>query len=101
MKKTFTNQANPAMAFISTQEPPADQTRENPPAPKKQPTAPARAPEGYKIAPEYVEVKSRRVQLVFRPSLYEAVKAKAAAKGYPSINEYVCTVLAEAVQQED
>lgn len=100
MKKTFTNQTNPAMAFISAQEPPADQTKETPTAPRKQPTAPARAPEGYKIAPEYVEVKSRRVQLVFRPSLYEAVKEKAEARGQ-SVNDFISTILAEAIQQED
>ena len=31
MKKTFANQENPALAFISHQEPPADQTQSSTP----------------------------------------------------------------------
>ena len=42
--------------------------------------------EGYK--PAYVEVKSKRVQLVFQPSIYERAKAKATEQGL-SLNEYI------------
>lgn len=43
-------------------------------------------PEGYR--PAYVEVKSKRVQLVFQPSIYEKAKANASKQGL-SLNEYI------------
>ena len=43
-------------------------------------------PDGYK--PAYVEVKSKRVQLVFQPSIYEKAKSKASKQGL-SLNEYI------------
>ena len=79
-KKTFKD--NPALQFIST----ADEGTE-----EREQTAeavPAKAPEGYKLNPLYVETKSRRLQLVLQPSLYDRVKAGAAAAGL-SVNEYV------------
>ena len=51
-----------------------------------QPRTTREAPEGYKTA--YVEVKSKRVQLVFQPSIYERAKAKATEQGL-SLNEYI------------
>jgi len=44
------------------------------------------APEGYKAT--YVEVKSKRVQLVFQPSIYERAKTRAVEQGL-SLNEYI------------
>ena len=49
-------------------------------------------PKGYRIDHRYVEVKSRRVQLVFQPSLYDRVKALADEKGM-SFNECVHQLL--------
>lgn len=43
-------------------------------------------PEGYKLVS--TEVKSKRVQLVFKPSTYAKAKAKAEAQGI-SLNEYM------------
>ncbi len=56
-------------------------------------------PEGYKLNPLYVETKSRRLQLVLQPSLYERVKAGAKAAGL-SVNEYVHQILDEATREE-
>lgn len=57
-----------------------------------------RAPEGYKSNPAYIELKSKRVQLVLQPSLYERVK-KAADKEGISFNEY-CHRLLEGATGE-
>ena len=51
-----------------------------------QPKTTREVSEGYK--PAYVEVKSKRVQLVFQPSIYERAKAKATEQGL-SLNEYI------------
>ena len=51
-----------------------------------QTTTPKEVSESYK--PAYVEVKSKRVQLVFQPSIYERAKAKATKQNI-SLNEYI------------
>lgn len=85
-KKSFKD--NPALQFISTAQPAEEKTI---PKPTEKP------PEGYKLNPFYVETKSRRLQLVLQPSLYERVKAGAAAAGL-SVNEYVHQILDEATR---
>lgn len=88
-KKSFKD--NPALQFISaTEEEPQEQA-------PQQPTE--KAPEGYKRNPLYVETKSRRLQLVLQPSLYERVKSRAKASGL-SVNEYVHQLLDEAAREE-
>lgn len=52
----------------------------------RQPRITRDAPEGYK--PAYIEVKSKRVQLVLQPSIYERAKAKATEQDI-SFNEYI------------
>ena len=91
-KKSFKD--NPALQFISTAE---EEEQEVTPE-KKAPTT-AKAPEGYKLNPLYVETKSRRLQLVLQPSLYEKVKATAKAKKL-SVNEYIHQLLEEATREE-
>lgn len=49
-------------------------------------------PEGYKRNPEYIQVKSRRVQLVLQPAVFDAM-AKAADAAGLSRNEYIHQVL--------
>ena len=49
--------------------------------------------------PMYVETKSRRLQLVLQPSLYERVK-KAAQNSDLSVNEYVHQILDQATPKE-
>lgn len=97
-KKSF--KGNPALSFITTPEPeePTEQVQESVevsvPA-KVQNTPPA----GYKMNPMYVETKSRRLQLVLQPSLYNRVK-KAAQKEGKSVNEYVHYILDQATPKE-
>ncbi len=58
----------------------------------------APVPEGYKIKPQYSEVKSRRVQLVFPPSLFKKVQSQA-KKANMSVNEFVCLILDAVVNR--
>ena len=85
-KKTFLD--NPALNFISV--------------PEAEPTAaPSRsaAPEGYKLNPLYIEKRTKRIQLVIQPSLYEKAKAAADKRGI-SFNEFINQAI-EATIKED
>lgn len=55
------------------------------------------APEGFKANPLFVETKSRRMQLLVQPSLYDAIKARATAEGQ-SVNELVHSILEAAIK---
>lgn len=101
-KKSF-KRSEPTLAFISgtseekaTPRPPKAKStpKTAPKSPKAKPTTKDRegAPEGYKLAPQYIETKSKRVQLLIQPSLYEAVKAKAFSLGI-STNEAISEAL--------
>lgn len=59
----------------------------------------APTPEGFRIKPQYSEIKTRRVQLVFPPSLFRKVQARAKAT-HVSLNEFVCLVL-DAIVHDD
>lgn len=58
---------------------------------------PGKPPEGFKVNPLYVETKSRRLQLLVQPSLYEKMKTRATAEGF-SVNELVHSILEEALR---
>lgn len=47
----------------------------------------ASVPDGYKLNPKYIEKRTKRIQLVVQPSLYDKLKAAADAAGL-SLNEY-------------
>lgn len=81
-KKNF-KQNNPAEAFITMPETGGETVREEA---QSKPTGTRKPPEGYKLNPEYIEVKSKRVQLLLQPSIVEALKALAKEKGL-SMNE--------------
>lgn len=72
--------------------------KEQPRPIKKQNTQNA-VPEGYKINPMYIEVKSKRVQLVLQPSLFEKVKALAEKK-QDSVNNTIHAILEAATKDE-
>ena len=57
-----------------------------------------KAPAGYKPNPEFIETKSRRVQALVHPSVYEAVKAKAQAEGI-STNEAINNALRKYIEE--
>ena len=94
-KKSFID--NPALQFISTAEP--EETRQEERETTAQPKQTEKPPAGYKLNPLYVETKSRRLQLVLQPSLYDRVKARAKASGL-SVNEYCHQILDEATREE-
>ena len=93
-KKSFkADLTNPAMQFIST---PAEETATG----AGEGVASAKdAPEGYKVNPLYIEKRSKRLQLLVQPSLYDKVKAQAETEGC-SVNDYIHRVLEEALRGE-
>lgn len=103
-KKTFVTdeqlQGNPALSFISQESVYAvEGGQEAAPVSGPIPTT-AKPPQGYKRNPEFIEVKSKRVQLVMQPSLYQRVKAASVAAGL-SFNEYCHRTLEQAIRQEE
>lgn len=95
-KKSFvTDNDNPALAFISQESKDAVDRGED----SRRADTSLKAPEGYKINPLYIETKTKRVQLVWQPSLFEKVKAASRAEGI-SLNEYVHRVLRAAVGED-
>lgn len=111
-KKSFTAQQNPALSFISVNEDePQEKERKNstsnhqPEMKQNQQVKETgfsnvrntEVPDGFKINPLYLEKRSRRIQLVVQPSLYEAIKAKATAEGV-SVNELIHTILEQTVK---
>ncbi len=94
-KKSFIDgNDNPALAFISSESKEAVDGPE-----ERRADTSLKAPEGFKVNPLYIETKTKRVQLVWQPSLYEKVKAASKAEGL-SLNEYVHRVLKEAVGED-
>lgn len=93
-KKTFKNDIDPAMNFIS-KESIEKAEAETPTAIKR----PAKPPEGFKFNPLYIETRSRRLQLLVQPSLYETLKKKAQAER-TSVNELVNIILQDALEKE-
>lgn len=93
-RKDFTT-ANPAMSFIS---PESIEAVDGKPATSSKGKKRKKAPEGYKPNPEYIETKSKRVQILVQPSVHEAVKAKARAEGI-STNEAINEALREYVEK--
>lgn len=89
---------NPALQFIT---PPTVETAEEPQAeePRKVTRRPA-AKRGKKtsapVRTAYTEPKSRRLQLLIQPSLYEDVKELSEAEGL-SVNETISELLKEAI----
>ncbi|WP_180007102.1 MULTISPECIES: hypothetical protein [unclassified Acinetobacter] len=94
-KKSFAD-ANPAMAFISTAENTEDfaltqPTKEELEAKENSSSVPM------KRNPEYIETKSKRVQMLMQPSLYDAIKKEAKAKDI-SVNEMMHEILKNHVE---
>ena len=82
-KKSFRDNINPALQFISSA---VAETAETP----------TEAPEGYKVNPLYVETKSKRVQLLVKPSTVEKLRARAKAEGR-SLNDLINSILEESI----
>ncbi len=93
-----TGVAQPAAALAtpeSAQEPETVRTVFTPPSvPARGADAPVHP---MRLDPRYIETKSRRMHLLLRPSLYDALKVRAVAAGV-SVNEWVHEVLEGAVR---
>lgn len=83
--KNFKSSLNPAMQFISSPEENTNDILEE----KKE-----IAPDGYKVNPVYIETKSRRLQLLLKPSLHSKLK-EAASRNSQSLNDFIHTALEE------
>ncbi len=102
-RKSFTD-ANPAMAFISTAKEQEDfaltqPTKEELEA-KLDPKPLNKVSNGVpmKKNPEYLETKSKRVQMLMQPSLYNSIKERAEKEGV-SVNEMMHEILKTHVEQ--
>lgn len=85
-KKSFKADFNPAMQFISTPTETETTTKEE-------------APEGYKVNPLYIEKRSKRLQLLIQPSLYDKLKKKSDREKC-SVNDTIHKILEEALKGE-
>lgn len=98
-KKSFTGDYDPTMQFIT---PPQDNEEPDPQAQQKKPrakkTPTQKAPSKWSRDPSIErEKRTKRVQIVLPPSLYDAVKDLADGKG-ESLNEIIIRALEAAVQ---
>ena len=91
-KKDF--KSNTALNFISSESIERVEGKREP-LPKMERKTP---PAGYKPNPEYIETKSKRVQILIQPSLHEAIKAKAKEEGI-STNEAINQAIKEYVER--
>lgn len=98
-KKSFTGISNPAERFISMPEVEEQRTVNTSTEPETRPAMGEKPPKGYKYNPLYVETKSRRLQLLVKPSVHEAIKERASTLGV-SLNELVNTILQEYIDKE-
>ena len=100
-KKSFKSN-NPVMQFISpeTVEKIEESTETTSNKDVQQITAEfeAKAPAGYKVNPMYIETKSKRVQSLVQPSVYEKIKSIAINKGI-SVNEAINEALRKYIQE--
>lgn len=83
---------NPALSFITATE--KEGINIAPEAPANEMTRSPKAPKGYKLNPEYIETKSKRVQLLLQPSIVDAIKSLAKREGL-SMNEAVNEAIKE------
>lgn len=93
-KKDF--KGNPAMSFISQES--IDKV-DGKPAGTIHPTGIRKAPEGYKVNPEFIETKSKRVQILIQPSLHREAKAVADKLGI-SLNDFIHRAIQEATYSD-
>lgn len=122
-KKTFTDKiqqkANPTLQFIYQPQPyqedqnkpkefichpepyqrPQDKTQPVEESPERTSSTPKKRTQARRAQPQFdEETKSRRLQLLITPSLYEAIKAKATQERR-SINDLINSILSDAVRK--
>ena len=94
-KKSFT-QSSPAMAYINIPEGEVEDTANEAEADTTKTTTRAKSSKQVRskvvITPKDAETKSRRVQILLQPSVYEAVK-QLAEDNNTSVNDTINTIL--------
>lgn len=93
IKKAQGAQDSAAAPADMAQVPPVEVNAKEPPVSKGQRPTP---PEGYKVNPMFIETKTKRLQLLMQPSLYDDIKTAADTAGV-SVNEMVHILLKEAM----
>jgi len=93
-KKTFKDEFNPALQFISTQT--DEETQEI----QERESQNISAAVPMKRNPLYIETKSKRIQLLIQPSLHSKLKYMAEEKE-TSLNDLIHTVLENAARKTD
>lgn len=93
-EKRKASASNPAMMFISQPEA-APEAEEPKKRSRKAQATPLQAEKPMR-APQGREAKTRRLQLLLTPSLYEAVKERADSEGL-SVNETISELLQQAL----
>ena len=96
--KSFKTDNNPAMSFISGEDrdrAEGKKTEKPKKTEEKRKPAGRKAPEGYKPNPEFIEKKSKRVQLLVQPSLHTEAKAICDELGV-SLNDFIHRAIQEA-----
>lgn len=58
-----------------------------------------RIPQGYKANPNYIETKSKKLQMLMQPSLFQKVKTLA-DRNHESINNYIHVLLEKHVEEQ-
>jgi hypothetical protein len=94
-KKTNFKKDNPALSFMTPIEESTVQEET-----KITPMKKNAIPEGYKANPEYIETKSKRVQLLLQPSTVGSIKKLATKKGL-SMNEAINEAIQEYLSKEE
>jgi len=88
-KKTFQNEFNPALQFISTSTDEENQVQETQNIP---------TPVPMKRNPLYIETRSKRIQILMQPSLHNKLKSIATQKG-TSLNDLIHTLLEQSTRK--
>ena len=97
-KKNTFKKDNPALSFMTPVE--EEEATVDIEETVVRPVKKNEAPEGYKLNPEYIETKSKRVQLLLQPSTVEAIKSLASKRGL-SMNEAINEAIQEYLHKED
>lgn len=100
-KRDFKAAGNPAMSFISVPDgEPQPQIQPEPKGTDLPLKAENDVPAGYRRNPEFIELKSKRVQLVLQPSVADEIKALAKAQGM-SLNETITEAIKDYLKKEN
>lgn len=94
--KSFKKTDNPAMNFISEE---SIEAVDGKPEGATTTTGRKKAPAGYKPNPEYIETKSKRVQILIQPSLHAEAKAVSQELGI-SLNDFIHRAIQEATYND-